>query len=344
MRNIKFTDLITKSIERTKLILFQPFLLKKWLRLLLIAVLAGALTGGGLGGGGGSDHSSKKADAAPELNQTNQELAVDNPSNSQSAGTKIDQSFSGFKTKIRQAVAGLSEFPPVVLFGISFVVVFVITGVMLFFMWLSSRFKFVWLQAIIHNDAAITKPFRDYRREGNSLFKLSIVVGVLALIFLGLLGVWVYFGLASAGFFKHSTASTTTAIVSLAGAFIIFIAGVIFACVWNIFVEHFVVPIMALNRETYLPSWNKFSKIYENNKGDCWLYLLVLLGLGIVCSILEGIVCIAVLIVCGLVVAVILGIGYLMFYILLKAKILFIGFAIGAGIPMCIALRRNNRY
>ena len=216
--------------------------------------------------------------------------------------------------------------------------VFVITGVMLFFMWLGSRFQFVWFHAIVHNDAAITKPFRDYRKEGNSLFKLSIVVGSLVLIFLGLLGTWVYFGLASAGFFKHSTASTAGAIVSLAGAFIVFIAGVILVCVWSIFVDHLVVPIMALNRETYLPSWNKFSKIYENNKGDCWLYLFVLFGLGIVCSILEGIVCIAVLIVYGLVAAVILGIGYLAFYILLKAKILFIGFAIGSGIPMFIAL------
>jgi hypothetical protein len=270
MRTIKFTDLISKSIEHTKLVLFQPFLLKKWLRLLWIGILAGAITGGGLGGGG-SDHVSKKADAAPELNQINQELTVDSASSSESAGTKTDQSSSKFKAAMRQALAVLSGFPPLILFGIAFILVVVLTGTMLFFIWLNARFKFVWLHAIIHNDAAITKPFRDYQREGNSLFKLSIVVGLSVLIFLGLLGSWVYFALASAGFFNQIASAPITVIVSLAGAFIVFIAGIILICVWGVFVEHFVVPIMALNRETYMPSWNKFSKIYENNKGECWL-------------------------------------------------------------------------
>jgi|CXWL01.1.fsa_nt_gi hypothetical protein len=335
MRTIKFTDLITKSIKRTKLILFQPFLLKKWLRLLLIGVLAGVITGGGIGGGRSVD-SSKKADAAPELNPLKREMTVDSSSTSESAETKTDQRSSEFKAVIRQGISYLAAFPPNVLFGISFVLVFVFTGAMLFIMWLNSRFKFVWLHAIIQNDAAISNPFRQYRKEGNSFFKLEIVAGLVVLISLGLLGTWAYFGLASAGFFKHPVASVATAMVSLAGAFVIFIAGLILICVWAVFVDHFVVPIMAINKETYLPAWNKFSKIYENNKGDCWLYLFVLLGLGIVCSILEGIIFLIVLIVSAIVGAIIFGIGYLIFYILLKAKILFVGFAIGAGIPMVI--------
>lgn len=47
MINIPFGEIIQKSFDRTKLILIQPFSLKKWLFLLLIAWLAGSLGGGG---------------------------------------------------------------------------------------------------------------------------------------------------------------------------------------------------------------------------------------------------------------------------------------------------------
>ena len=47
MQNIDVGDIIKKSFERTVLILFKPFTLKKWLMLLFIAWLAGALAGGG---------------------------------------------------------------------------------------------------------------------------------------------------------------------------------------------------------------------------------------------------------------------------------------------------------
>ena len=46
MREIEIKTLIGLSVERTKLILFQPFNLKKWIKLIFIAVLAGAISSG----------------------------------------------------------------------------------------------------------------------------------------------------------------------------------------------------------------------------------------------------------------------------------------------------------
>ena len=52
---------IGRSFSRTGEMLFKPFSLKKWLRLLLIAFIAGAFSYSGLGQGGGGSKSSTPA-------------------------------------------------------------------------------------------------------------------------------------------------------------------------------------------------------------------------------------------------------------------------------------------
>jgi len=50
MRNVEMMRIIDKSIERTKVILFRPIEIKKWIILLFISVMAGSsfsFNGGG---------------------------------------------------------------------------------------------------------------------------------------------------------------------------------------------------------------------------------------------------------------------------------------------------------
>ena len=46
MRQVGMGLLVRKAVDRTVLVLFKPFKLKKWLSLLFIALLAGSLGGG----------------------------------------------------------------------------------------------------------------------------------------------------------------------------------------------------------------------------------------------------------------------------------------------------------
>lgn len=335
MRTIKITDLITKSFEHTKHVLFMPFVLKKWLRLLFIAVLAGAISGGGLGGNSGRD-SEDKAEASLEANYIGNQEADSADAGTDEASTKTKRSSERLKATVAKLKLYLAEIPPGILWTVVSLTVLVVTGLILLLMWLSARFKFVWIHDIIHNDAAIAAPFRDYRKQGDSIFKLSIVVGLLFLVLLGIMGVWVYGTVVALGSVKNGIANMATAGISFTLVIVAFLAVGIVVLVWNIFVEHFVTPIMMLERSTYLPSWNKFYAVYKSNKWEFWLYLLVLLGMGIVCSIIEGIVCVIFGIAGVLTAGIIGGIGYLVFAILLKAKIVFVGFAIGAGIPLLI--------
>lgn len=333
MRTVKMVDLITLSIERTKFILFQPFVLKKWLMLLFIALMAGAVSGGGLSGGSGS--SSPKAEAALENIQEGPEGQQERPM--ESLAPKGERSPSKeIREVLKEIWKEASGYPPGTLVAMIALSVVLFTGLIVVMIWLNARFKFIWLNAVIHNETAVKKPFYEYRKEGDSIFKLSLVVGFMALVFFGLFTAWIIGSAAWAGIFKGNVAITAGAVTSLIAAVVVFIAAIVVFAVWNIFVEHFVIPIMMLDRQTYLPSWDKFSLIYKNQRGDFWVYLLVILGLGILCSILEGVVFLGVILAAALLGGLIYGIGYLIFALLLKAKILFIGFAIGAGIPLAI--------
>ena len=127
------------------------------------------------------------------------------------------------------------------------------------------------------------------------------------------------------------------AVASLALALVIFLLAIIALAVWGVLVHHFVVTIMAIDRLTFRPAWQKFWQIYKNNVKDFWLYILILIGLRTASSILEGIVFLIVLISFLIVGFLVFGLGYLIFAVLLKTKILFWIFALVLGIPTCLA-------
>ena len=55
----------------------------------------------------------------------------------------------------------------------------------LVFMWIGARGRFIFTDCVVKNRAAIVAPWREFRREGNSFFLFSIVVGFLALLAAG---------------------------------------------------------------------------------------------------------------------------------------------------------------
>src|SRR5947207_6200700 len=48
--------------------------------------------------------------------------------------------------------------------------------VMLVFMWIKARGRFIFTDCVVKNRAAIAAPWKEYRREGNSLFLFSLAL------------------------------------------------------------------------------------------------------------------------------------------------------------------------
>src|SRR2546423_9537199 len=72
---------------------------------------------------------------------------------------------------------------------IALIVVGVLLAIVLAFVWLwvTARGRFIFTDCIVKNRAAISEPWREYRREGNSYFLFSVAVGFGLLFLAGLL-------------------------------------------------------------------------------------------------------------------------------------------------------------
>jgi hypothetical protein len=146
---LSVTQAVGDAFERMRVILFRPFDLKKWLVLGFCAFLAGLTEGKG-GGSGNRWNSGGNRGGGPRPSQI-VEFAQEN-------------------------------LAVILVVGISILVVLLLLGVL--FTWLSSRGKFMFLEGVATNRAAVKEPWRRHRELGNSLFvviyPLSLVMMVLA--------------------------------------------------------------------------------------------------------------------------------------------------------------------
>jgi hypothetical protein len=132
-----------ESFELMKKILFQPFNLSKWLVIGFAAWLANL--GGGGGGVGNFNYPDNRREDAHKLSET------------------------------------IGQIPqPVLITGIC-VLVCVVLLLIVLFAWLRARGRFILVDCIVRNRAAIVEPWKEFRAQGNSFFLFSLFV-VLALI------------------------------------------------------------------------------------------------------------------------------------------------------------------
>jgi hypothetical protein len=343
VRTVKMAKLISKSIDRTILILFRPFSLKKWLLLLLIAFLAGSL-GGSFGNGGGGGHSYRDTDT-DKVEQKDIRVEYGPEFLSENDYTRKNHSAAyvgniNLEAKVKKGpfVFGRESARDDAIFY-SLVGVFIFFGVfflalIIVFTWLASRFKFVWFNAIVNNDASISEPFARYKREGNSLFKLLLALLVIVIVFLGAVGFWGYFNGASMGIFAEGANPSFGQVIK---AFILpvltLIGGIILLMIFGVGIEHFVIPIMAVDGCLFREAWPKFVSIVKQNKKDFFIYFLLLIGLSITAAIAILIILLALFLGMLIVAAILFGLPYLILGALLKLHFLFVIFAIIIGIP-----------
>jgi hypothetical protein len=132
-----------EAFELMKKILFQPFELKKWLVIGFAAWLAN------LGAGGGGIGNFNYPDNRRE-------------------GTE----------KFNEAIGQIPQ--PMLITGIC-VLICVVLLLIVLFAWLRARGRFIFVDCVVRNRAAIVEPWKEFRAEGNSFFLFSLLV-VLVLI------------------------------------------------------------------------------------------------------------------------------------------------------------------
>jgi hypothetical protein len=130
----------SEAFELMKKILFQPFDLKKWLVIGFAAWLANLGAGGG--GGGNFNYPDNTREEAHKLNET------------------------------------IGQIPQPILIGGICILVCVVVLLIVLFAWLRARGRFILVDCIVRNRAAIAEPWKEFRAEGNSFFLFSLIVAL----------------------------------------------------------------------------------------------------------------------------------------------------------------------
>ena len=241
-----------EAFELMKKILFQPFDLKKWLVLGFAAWLANL----GAGGGGGGNFN------YPDSREETQ--------------------------KLNEAIGQIPQ--PVIIAGIC-VLVCVVLLLIVLFAWLRARGRFILVDSIVRNRAAIVEPWKEFRAEGNSffLFSLLVVLGLIALI--------VVAGLVLIVPFLPWHGQPQPGVAFWIGLSLFVFVAVCLAFVWTL-ASQLMVPIMYRQRCPARLAFAQAVDLVTSHPGPILLYVLFLLLLGVAmvmisCAVICATCCIA---------------------------------------------------
>lgn len=235
-----------EAFELTKKILFQPFDLAKWCVLGFAAFLA-SLSGG-----------------------------MNFNFNGFGRNQNWQWKFSSFRHDLAATTAHWPAWiVPAICLGVLVALVLVVVC-----MWLGARGRFMLVDCIVRNRAAIKEPWHEFRTEGNSFFLLSLLVALLILILAAAMAVPIFLPLI-----LHSSnlLSKTGMIVWLVcfGTIVLLLA-----LGWN-WIAQLMVPVMYRNRCRATTALRNVLGLILNYPAPLILYFLFLIVL-VIAAIVVG--------------------------------------------------------
>ena len=224
---IRFMEPFSRAWGRMKLALFKPFDIHKWFVIGFNAFLAGLMEFSNSSGGARGGH---------------------------------DADFGELIHFPRTAWIWLMDHPGwamAILFGMVVAMAVIVT-----LTWVSSRGVFMFLDSVARNRVEIAKPWREYQKEGNSLFLWRLVFGLLCLVFFG--GLIAYFFIQGAVLYD-SGISRALPIAFILGMGLVALA---LTLVWGyivLFLKDFVAALMYRNRITAGAAWTLFLDLFKKH-------------------------------------------------------------------------------
>ena len=242
--NIEIFKPFGEAFELTNKILFQPFDLKKWFVIGFAAWLAN------LGSGGGSfNYQFNRRDEMQKVNDA------------------------------------ISQIPhPILVFGISILVLFVLALIVLF-AWLRARGGFMFIDCIVKNRGAISEPWREFQKEGNSYFLFSLVVAFVFVIFTALLSLPLIILAIKGRYYLNLHRDRLDVYVLLAIAAWVFVI-VLVIVAWAL-IASFMMPVMYRRRCRAYEAFRAVVSLIAAHPGEIVLYCLFLVVLAIATGLIS---------------------------------------------------------
>jgi hypothetical protein len=233
------------AFELMKRILFQPFDFAKWLVIGFAAFLAN------LSGNSGFHYSRNTG--------------------------KGDWSFRSTSHNAAGATDWLTScaVPLLVLLVVLVIVVVVLV------LWVGCRGRFIFTDCIVRNRGAIVEPWREFRREGNSFFLFSLLVGLLVVAIIAIAFVPVLLP------FIQGWKEGAALVASLTFGIVLLVSVVfVIAVAWSL-VSQLMVPVMYRQRCRALVAFREVVGLIVARPGPIVLYLLFFFVLGLAAAVIS---------------------------------------------------------
>ena len=255
--SVSVTDPIGQAINRAKFITFQPFNVGKWFVLGFVAWLATLADGGGanFGGGGGGRNSSRGGSW---------------PGGGSDAPDEVGHWFA-------------THIPEV----LGMVVAFTVIGLVIWLLvlWISSRGRFMFLEAIANNTCEVVAPWKRYQYLGNSYAAFRMCLSVIGFgIFLVSLLAGFVIARPDIRDWQLGHAAINGILLGLA---LLLPSAIVLALIgWC--TSNFVTTIMYARNLRVLDAWGEFrSVVMPGNVGTLVLFLIMRIILAIAIGILS---------------------------------------------------------
>src|SRR6202165_1096980 len=163
----------------------------------------------------------------------------------------------------------------IIVVGATFGIILIIT-IAVVFAWLRARGRFIFIDCIVKNRAAIVQPWREFREQGTSYFLFSLLIGCSFFLFAALLSLPFLLPIVRGVTFPHLHDVYLISVIVL-WAVVIFL--LVFA--WAL-VAHLMVAIMYRRRCRVRKAFSAVNSLIAAYPGEIVLYCLfwVVLGLG----------------------------------------------------------------
>ena len=120
----------------------------------------------------------------------------------------------------------------------------------------------MFLDNVVHDRTEIAKPWKQYSKEGNSLFVWRFCFGLTVFAFFILMGIF-FFTAASALLINDRF--TGPLILFIVGWIFLFLFTIIITGYISIFLDSFVVPLMYKDNLTATKAWGRFLSIFNKH-------------------------------------------------------------------------------
>jgi hypothetical protein len=156
-----------------------------------------------------------------------------------------------------------------------------VIAVVVVLLWVGCRGRFIFADCIVRNRGAIVEPWREYRREGNSFFLFSLMVGLIVLAIIAIASVPVLLPYLR-GWTEGAAlvASLTLGIVLLAGVVLLI------AAAWSL-ISQLMVPVMYRQRCRALVAFREIVGLIMTRPAPMVLYLLFFFVLALAAAMIA---------------------------------------------------------